>query len=585
MPRRVVIIRCLALLLGMSLVGISALKAASFEHSYAIVVGITNYPRGHWVTLPYARGDAEAVAGVLKRQGYQVTELYDEKATRRDILNALSAVTNKLGPHDRIFVFLSLHGTNKRVGGEGYIIPYDGIDYPSYISDAELKDASEQMQTARHQLFILDACYGGLMITRSGGVSPEVPNYIDEVTSRIARQILTAGGADQPVLDSGPNGHSVFANALLEGLAGQADFNKDGYITYAELEAYVIPRASNAYQTPATGVLPGHGGGEYVFVSPLGAARRTSSPDTVPPIVIKKGDTDQMATAKELLKASRFYEALPLLHEAAANGNGEAMYNLGLAYDNGWGVPKDYSKAKEWYEKSAAAGNGHAMGRLGFLYEDGRGVPKDYAEAKEWYEKGAATGAGDAMACIGFLYGKGWGVPQDFAKEKEWYEKSAATGDGIAMYNLGLLYGTGRGVPKDYAEAREWYEKSAAAGNGHAMWALGLLYENGQGVPMDYSKAKEWYEKGAATGDDEAMVSLGFLYAHGWGVPQDFVNAKEWYEKGAAAGNNTAMYNVGLFYEKGWGIPQDLAKAKEWYEKGAAAGNSVAQQHLNDLPR
>ena len=506
MSLRPVIGLCVSLLGGICLVGTCHLEAASFEHSYAIVVGITHYPAGHWVRLPYARGDAEAVAAVLKRQGYEVTELYDETATRRGILNAFNAVANKLGAHDRVLLFLSVHGTNKRVGGEGYIVPYDGVDYPSYISDAELKDASDQLQNARHQLFILDACYGGLMITRSGGVSPDVPNYIDEVMSRIARQVLTAGGANQEVLDSGPNGHSVFANALLEGLAGQADFNKDGFITYAELEAYVIPRASNAYQTPSPGVLPGHGGGEYVFVSPLGAAVRTSSGATssetaMPTIVIKKGDADQMATVRDLLKASRFYEALPLLRTAAENGNGEALYNLGLLSQNGWGVPQDYAQAREWYEKGAAAGNGNAMTGLGVLYEHGDGVSEDYAKAREWFEKGAAAGDGGAMNDLGALYMLGRGVPQDYDKEREWYEKGAAAGESKAMTNLGLLYDLGIGAPQDYAKAREWFERAVAAGDSRAMGSLGGLYEYGDGVPQDYANAREWYEKGAAAGD------------------------------------------------------------------------------------
>jgi uncharacterized caspase-like protein len=120
------------------------------------------------------------------------------------------------------------------------------------------------------------------MVTRSGGVSPDVPGYLDEVTRRIAREIITAGGGDQQVLDTGPNGHSVFTSALLQGLEGDADLDRDGFITFAELEAYVKPLASNAYQTPATGVLPGHEGGEYVFVSSLGGTARVEAKADLP---------------------------------------------------------------------------------------------------------------------------------------------------------------------------------------------------------------------------------------------------------------------------------------------------------------
>ena len=30
------------------------------------------------------------------------------------------------------------------------------------------------------------------------------------------------------------------------------------------------------------------------------------------------------------------------------------MPRFGVLYENGWGVPQDYAKAREWYEKAAA---------------------------------------------------------------------------------------------------------------------------------------------------------------------------------------------------------------------------------------
>src|SRR5271166_494269 len=154
-------------------VSILPLRAEPFQHSYAVVVGINDYSSAHWRHLDYAQGDAKAVADRLKSQHYTVTELYGPNATKHNILAALYALGDKLGADDRVVVFVSTHGTSKRVGAKtfGYIVPFDGVDDVSYISDAELDDASAHLQTARHQLFILDACYGGLMLTR-GGVPP-----------------------------------------------------------------------------------------------------------------------------------------------------------------------------------------------------------------------------------------------------------------------------------------------------------------------------------------------------------------------------------------------------------------------------
>jgi TPR repeat protein len=71
-----------------------------------------------------------------------------------------------------------------------------------------------------------------------------------------------------------------------------------------------------------------------------------------------------------------------------------------VLYADGHGVPQDYAKAREWYEKAAAAGNARAMALIGVLYADGHGVPQDYAKAREWYEKAAAGGNADARRAL-----------------------------------------------------------------------------------------------------------------------------------------------------------------------------------------
>jgi tetratricopeptide (TPR) repeat protein len=114
---------------------------------------------------------------------------------------------------------------------------------------------------AKHVLFMTDACYSGIAATRGG-----VQNYLQEVTKRNARQVITAGGADEEVADNGPNGHSIFTWTVMQGLDGRADLNNDGYITASELAAYVGPIVSSlSRQTPAFASLPGSEGGEFVF--------------------------------------------------------------------------------------------------------------------------------------------------------------------------------------------------------------------------------------------------------------------------------------------------------------------------------
>jgi VWFA-related protein len=248
-----------------------------FAHSYAVVIGIDHYPSRMWPQLQYGVKDARAIAAYLRTQDYdQIITLYDQQATKQAIVAAMqNQLAPKLKAKDRVLIFFAGHGYTETLGGKdrGYIVPYDGdTQSAGYISMDELETLSDYMGNARHQLFIMDSCYGGLLaVTRSGLVNPNIPDYLNNISDRVARQVITAGGKNQQVLDGGPKGHSFFVDYLLEALAeGKADTNGDGYITFDELSAYMVPRASSRQQTPMFGSLSGHQAGEYLFRSPLG---------------------------------------------------------------------------------------------------------------------------------------------------------------------------------------------------------------------------------------------------------------------------------------------------------------------------
>lgn len=67
-------------------------------------------------------------------------------------------------------------------------------------------------------------------------------------------------------------------------------------------------------------------------------------------------------------------------------GDASAQFSLGYMYDQGHGVPQDYSLAAVWYRKAAEQGNPLAQNNLGILYYNGHGVPQDYAEAYFWLD-------------------------------------------------------------------------------------------------------------------------------------------------------------------------------------------------------
>ncbi|MGV3581839.1 MAG: polysaccharide deacetylase family protein [Methylophilus sp.] len=245
-----------------------------YADSWAIVIGIDDYAK--WPKLQYATRDAQSVRDTLiNKFGFQAEKvilLKNAEATRNGILATFhdTLAHGSVKKNDRIFVFYAGHGATKHLSSGrdlGYIIPVDS-DPDDFAADAiamtEIQNIAESM-TAKHLLFVMDACYSGLGLTRGGGNG----NFLRDNARRIGRQMLTAGGADQLVADGGPNGHSVFTWALLQGLEGKGDLNGDGFMTATELAAYVAPAVANASkQTPAFGSLPGSEGGEFVFELP-----------------------------------------------------------------------------------------------------------------------------------------------------------------------------------------------------------------------------------------------------------------------------------------------------------------------------
>ena len=55
-------------------------------------------------------------------------------------------------------------------------------------------------------------------------------------------------------------------------------------------------------------------------------------------------------------------------------GSAEACYSLGVMYSEGKGVPQDYKKAVEFYEKACNKNMGEACLNLGVMYARGQGV-------------------------------------------------------------------------------------------------------------------------------------------------------------------------------------------------------------------
>ena len=249
----------------------------NYSHSYAVVVGITNYLHANvYSPLPFCQKDAMDLGRFLESQAFIVTQVYNKDATMTGIKTAIQNVARLLERNDRVLVFFSGHGVSEKLGDErfGYIVPYEGTENTAtLLSMGDLRELSSKLGNAKHQLFILDCCFAGLIATKdSTAWDKGYPGYIERLVEQDAREFIVAGGKDQRVRAEGPKGCSFFTGYLLEALVeGKADLYPDGFITFGELASYLTQRASSDDQVPVSGNLPRHGDGQFVFVSPNGS--------------------------------------------------------------------------------------------------------------------------------------------------------------------------------------------------------------------------------------------------------------------------------------------------------------------------
>jgi len=153
----------------------------------------------------------------------------------------------------------------------------------------------------------------------------------------------------------------------------------------------------------------------------------------------------------------------------------------------------------------APKGDVAAQYNLGRAYENGFGVKKDPAEAANWYQRAAEQGHSDAQNSLGMLLAT---ARQDYAGAARWFGQAAAQGNPDAQYNLGVLHRNGLGVKQDYETAVHWFQKSAQQGHVQAQRDLGKMYERGQGVKPDCQEAYQWLKLAQLQGDEEAENEL-----------------------------------------------------------------------------
>jgi TPR repeat protein len=159
-----------------------------------------------------------------------------------------------------------------------------------------------------------------------------------------------------------------------------------------------------------------------------------------------------------------FGKAHRWLSLAAEAGNPVALYYLGSLYEHGYFVERDTALAREFYARSlpglrtlAAEGDPEAMADLGLLYNTGLGIECKPESSVYWVTKAAEAGLPRAQYYTGFYYFHGVGVQEDLSRSAQWLEMSSIGGNANGQSLLGNMLYNGWGVPRDVEGAKQWF--------------------------------------------------------------------------------------------------------------------------------
>ena len=219
-----------------------------YYKSWAIVIGIEHYLLAP--PVPGAIRDAKRVAEALRQLGFdEVVEIYDKDASFRRLHQLLDDVLpRKVGRMDRLVVFYvgRAGATTDTQGKElGYLVPVDAQanNAAKGITVDHLKEFTRR-SAAKHILLIIDAPIRGWETTSPQPLSLEGRVAPESDTERRAVQVITADEKGESSIRSEEK--NVFIEALLQGLSGTADLNKNGWLMASELGAYMAQQVEGA---------------------------------------------------------------------------------------------------------------------------------------------------------------------------------------------------------------------------------------------------------------------------------------------------------------------------------------------------
>ncbi|XP_046705556.1 LRP2-binding protein isoform X2 [Silurus meridionalis] len=264
------------------------------------------------------------------------------------------------------------------------------------------------------------------------------------------------------------------------------------------------------------------------------------------------GDTQASFLLGYLYYEQGHYKNAEAMFDGIKEREPEALYQLAVMYYDGLGTNADPSKAVDYMRRVAEWDTGRvryaALYNLGRAYLQGYGVQASRVEAEKYWliaaDDGNPNASVEAQSSLGLLFCS----PEirDLKKAFYWHSEACGNGSLESLGALGIMYLHGYGVSKDLQSAFHCLTEAAARGNVYA-----------QGHLVAYYYQRKIYTRAALLAERVSKYEDVSEIANFTSCSSEYIC------KGIA---------IGLFYfarclQLGRGVTQNTEKAQYYYAK------------------
>jgi TPR repeat protein len=212
-------------------------------------------------------------------------------------------------------------------------------------------------------------------------------------------------------------------------------------------------------------------------------------------IVYASEESPQMQAAIDQYVKGNLKDCLPVFEKMASEGNPDAHYYLGLIFSDRQSKYFDAKKGISHISSAIELGHSQAMFHMGMMYDNGIGVQRNALVANDWYLK-SRKAESPGKRTFTFYKDKGDGLVEvQYSEILKDLISQAENGDAEIQFQLARVYDDGKLVPRDFDKALHWYKKSAMNEYEEAQFTMGYFYCRGIGVKKNEAIANEWLIK------------------------------------------------------------------------------------------